>query len=140
MTRAMAYLNYGRWVVDCPAASCTDARAVHSPAGTRRTNDVCARGHDIEIVMPDPQLEAQINATLATRAEDADKAWYPKGHPRALLTGQPSGQTIAELAAENAKVAQFRAGERRRRDTKLRELLGELGIAVRSDGSFEGNI
>lgn len=141
MKTAPAYYNWGRWVVDCPERGCMDARAVYHPTtGQRQTQDVCAVGHPFAIVMPPPDLEAQIVAAVADRAEEADKSWYPKGHPRATLAGLPTGQTVAELTEEGKQVAAFRAAQKEREQGKLRELLTDLGMQVHPDGRVEGSI
>lgn len=137
MDTALAYLNWGRWVADCPAPGCTDAREVYQN-GVRLDSDTCARGHHFQIEMPPERMEAQIVTALADRVEDADKGWYPKGHERAILTGQPTGQTIAELVAENDEVAAYRTAHADATKEQVREALAAAGIEVRPDGSFEG--
>lgn len=147
MRTSRAYLNYGRWVAECPESGCNDARLVYEvdprtghPTGRRLAGDVCANGHPFRIEMPPPDVEAQIVAAVADRAEDGDKAWYPQGHPRALLTGRPHGQSPAELRAEGCEVAAFRAAGRDRDRDRIREVLAGLGIEVRPDGTFEGSL
>lgn len=143
--KAPAYLNFGRWVVDCPADGCRDAREVYERhpttgelTGRRLTEDICAKGHRFQIEMPDERTEAQIVTVLSERIEDADKGWYPEGHERGILSGQPTGQTIADLRAENAEVARFRARQSEATQEQLREALAAAGIEVRADGTFEG--
>lgn len=140
MLKAYAYHNFGRWVVDCPAPQCTDARAVYDKNGIRQTEDTCARGHHFQIEMPPPALEAQITAVLSERVADEDKAWYPRGHERATLVGLPTGQSVADLRAEGEEVAKLRADEHGHRQERLRQALEEAGIRVRPDGTFEGSV
>lgn len=147
MKTARAFYNHGRWVAPCPETDCTDARLVYEvnprtgiPTGRRLTQDACANGHPFAIEMPDEQTEAQIVTTLAERAEDKDKGWYPKDHPQAVLDGKPSGQSIKELKDENARVAQWRAERDEQRKRHIAETLAGLGIEVRPDGTFEGKI
>jgi hypothetical protein len=147
MRKALAYLNHGRWVADCPEPGCTDARLVYEvnpqtgiPTGRRLTEDVCANGHPFEIVMPPAEFEAQVVAELANRPFDADRAWYPDGHMRAVLAGLPTGQSVADLARENDEVTRFRAAQDESRKARLAAILAEHGITVRDDGSFEGQI
>jgi hypothetical protein len=138
---ALAYLNWGRWVADCPEPGCNDARAVyHRVTGQRQTEDMCAKGHLFRIDMPPPALESQLVAVLSERALESDRSWYPKGHPRATLAGLPTGQSVAELVDEGKQVAQFRAAEERQEQGRLRELLTGLGLQVGPDGRVEGNI
>jgi hypothetical protein len=141
MRTALAYLNWGRWVADCPEPGCQDARAVYHPVtGQRQAEDVCANGHPFAIDMPPPPAEAQLVAAVAERANDADRSWYPTGHPRATLAGLPTGQTVRELIDEGKAVAQFRAAEKESERGRLRELLTGLGMKVGPDGRVEGAI
>lgn len=145
MTTALAYLNFGNWVVDCPEPGCFDARAVYAARVKdgpieRHDWDVCANGHRFEIEMPPPRLEAAIVAAVSQRPFESDRAWYPQGHRRAILAGQVVGQTVDELIAENTRVAQFRAEEKARENYALRHLLAQMGIQVDPDGKFEGKI
>lgn len=127
--KALAYLNHGRWVVDCPADGCTDARAVYTVSDVQRnTEDTCARGHHFEIVMPDEQTERQIVAAVSERPDDADRAWYPAGHARAIIHGLPTGQTVADLHEETRQVAAFRGSENARRRKRLNDVMTELGL------------
>jgi len=138
---ALAYLNWGRWVADCPEAGCFDARAVYHPeTGQRQAEDVCKNGHPFRIDMPPPSLEAQLLAAVVERQNDADRSWYPKGHPRATLAGLPTGQSVTELIAEGRQVETYRAAEQESERGRLRELLSGLGLKVGPDGRVEGNI
>jgi hypothetical protein len=138
---ALAYLNWGRFVADCPEPGCNDARAVYHPVtGQRQTEDVCAKGHPFAIEMPPPAVEAQLVAAVSERGLEADRSWYPKGHPRAMLAGLPTGQSVKELVEEGKQVAQFRAAEQEQEQGRLRELLVGLGLQVGPDGRVEGNI
>jgi hypothetical protein len=137
MRKSLAFYNHGAWKAMCP--ECLDARAVYHPqTGERLTEDVCAAGHPFEIVMPPPELEAQIVAVLAERAADADKSWYPRGHQWAMLNGFPTGQSIDDLVDEGHEVARLRAAQDEARRARLATILADLGIEVRDDGTFEG--
>jgi hypothetical protein len=139
--KSLAYLNYGNWVVDCPAEGCSDARAVYDPrTGQRHSEDVCARGHAFQIVMPPPQEEARIVQALAERANDKDKAWFPAGHGWATAAGYPTGQSLEQLLEENREVAAQRAGEDDAKRDQILATLAGLGIEVRPDGTFTGSI
>lgn len=147
MKTALAYYNWGRWVVDCPESGCTDARSVYMQdkdsgeyVGKPHTEDVCAAGHPFRIVMPPPSMEARIVTAFAGRQDDADKSWYPQGHVRAAAQGFPTGQTVDDLLAENEEVAAFRAAQADQIEMRLRDLLRGLGIKVEADGSFSGRI
>jgi hypothetical protein len=143
---AQAYYNWGRFVCDCPEPGCKDARLVYEvdprtgiPTGRKLTEDVCAAGHPFRIEMPPPEIEAQIVAALAAR-EDRDKAWYPRGHPLGVAAGQPTGQSVADLHTENREVTKARTTQRDAERDRLREVLAELGVNVRDDGTFEGSL
>jgi hypothetical protein len=134
--KALAYYNYGRWVVDCPHPGCTDAREVN-PA---RLEDTCILGHPFTIEAPPAEVAEAIAAELKTRPFEADQGWYPKGHVRAELAGQPTGQSIADLRKEAREVAALRAKQSQERRDRFAAMLAEHGIKVRADGYFEGRI
>lgn len=136
MAEALAYYNYSRWVADCPHPKCNDARLVNPD----RLEDVCAHGHPMTIVMPSARQAAQIEEVLAERAMDADRAWYPAGHVRAKMAGQPVGQSVAELREENAKVAELRTRQSQDRKAQLAALLAEHGVDVDAAGRFTGRL
>jgi hypothetical protein len=143
---AEAYLNHGRWVADCPASGCTDARAVYPedangvPSPSPILDQACKRGHQFRIVMPPPQLEAQIVAAVDDREVDADKSWFPKGHQWAELGGFPTGQSPKELVAEGKHVREHRGAQAAARRDRARQALADLGIEVRPDGTFSGSL
>lgn len=147
MRTALAYLNWGRWVADCPEPGCADARSVYTQdpdsgayVGEPHTEDVCAHGHPFRIAMPPPTMEARIVAAVGGRPDDADKSWYPRGHSRAAAQGFPIGQSVDDLLAENDEVSAFRAAQSDSREKRLREMLLELGVEVGPDGSFNGQV
>lgn len=146
MKTALAYLNYGRWVADCPADGCTDARAVYPtdasgvPSSKPILDQACAAGHAFRITMPPAQLEAQIVAAVADRAVDGDKAWFPPGHEWATGAGFPTGQSPADLVKEGEQVAKHRAEVAAEHKVRVRNALAELGIQVRPDGTFSGSL
>lgn len=147
MMSAEAYLNHGRWVVECPEPGCHDARMAHRmdpvsglPTTERLESETCANRHTFRVVLPPERLAAQIMAAVGERPNEADRSWYPRDHPRAVLSGQPHGQTVAELVEENEEVAAVRAAEQARKDETLRAVLAQHGIEVRPDGSFEGSL
>lgn len=131
---ALAYYNWGRFVVDCPHPGCSDAREVKPP----QMEDACFYGHPFRIEMPADA--AAIAAELSRRTQEQDRAWYPRGHARAELAGQPTGQTIAQLRKETAEVERVRAAQRNDRKQQLVAILAEHGVQVGPDGRFEGNI
>lgn len=135
MNEALAYFNWGRWVVDCPQPGCSDAREVKPP----QLEDVCVNGHPFRIVMPPVEEAAAIAAELRKRVRDADQSWYPRGHVRAELAGQPTGQTLAQLRDETGMVEAERARQQAERD-QLVATLAKNGISISPDGRFEGRV
>ncbi|WP_326564562.1 hypothetical protein [Micromonospora peucetia] len=95
---AWAYLNWGRWVADCPGPACTSAVALQHG----QTTAGCIECHLVAPVRwPDdvPDLER----VLWRRPEPANRNWFPLEHPFALAAGLPHGQTVADLEAESAE-------------------------------------
>ena len=80
--RLDAYVNHGRWVVDCPAAGC---------AGAELASDVrpfvCASCGEGPYQTRFPTERAAIEAALESRPVEAQN-WLP-------------GETVADLEAEN---------------------------------------
>lgn len=106
---ALAYLSWGRWVVDCPAELCTDSRLVCDPlTGQPRILDMCFNGHPFTIVMP-PDAAA-IEQAVAGR-EERDRFWYPQAHPRAEELDLPRGLDIAQVEEQTAEIIAQRAEE-----------------------------
>lgn len=94
--KAIAYVNYGRWVADCPAG-CNSAAALapHQPMFN------CVECYAIApIHWPDDADE--LWEALAARPKP-NQNWFPSGHPLALRSGSPDGQTPDELRAETAE-------------------------------------
>jgi hypothetical protein len=130
--KAVAYLNHNRWVADCPAPGCTDARAVYPedqsgiPSPVRLSDQVCAFGHAFTIDMPPVEVEAQINAAMAERISKWRRNWFPRNHPRAISSGRPHGQSIRELREETeageAADAEALAAKRAALLAQMREL------------------
>ncbi|WP_328382915.1 hypothetical protein OHQ88_10520 [Micromonospora zamorensis] len=93
----LVYVNWGRFVVDCPAGGCHDAREV-APG---QDGEVCVAGHPMSLRWPDgaPALLAE----LQRRPDERTRNWYPEGHPAAVRAGLPQGQSVEELRAESAE-------------------------------------
>lgn len=101
--KSLVYVNWGRLVAECASPGCGDARAVElgQRSATCCVGDgITSRcpGHPFELVWP-PNM-AQILAALDERTAEKRKNWFPKGHPFAVATGQPHGQTVRELREE----------------------------------------
>jgi hypothetical protein len=149
---AQAFLDFGRFVADCPDGTCTSAVLVYpldkhgDPTGERLSEGVCENGHRFAIDMPDPDTERRIVAALADRPE-ALRQWYPAGHVRAAEAGIAVGETVTELQAATADI-----GARLAEDPpppppvppeaqrQLADALAAAGIEIRPDGSFGGRL
>lgn len=92
--KALVYVNWARTVAECPSPGCGDARGVE-PGETATT---CAHGHAFELEWPGNM--PQILAALNERTADKRKNWFPAGHPFAVATGQPHGQSVRQLREE----------------------------------------
>lgn len=92
-TTCHAYINYGRWIIDC---ACGAGNAV-DPAFAFAVCVACGAIHrDIRY----PADRAAIEATLSDRARAVNRNWEPTeiAHAR----GRERGDTLASLQAENA--------------------------------------
>lgn len=103
--KALVYINWGRLVAECPSPGCGDARAVElgQRSATCCVGDgITSRcpGHTFDLEWPENM--AQILAALDERTAEKRKNWFPKGHPLAVATGQPHGQSARELREEAA--------------------------------------
>jgi hypothetical protein len=135
--KALAYLNYGRWVADCP--QCNDARLVYHPdTGERQSTDRCINGHLIEFEMPSPGAERALTEALDGRRE-ATKTWHPPGHARAEAAGLPVGEPVQNVRARTeAEIAEAQSEQEER--AELLATLERLGVQVGRDGSFSGRV
>lgn len=125
MKTALAYYNWGRFVAECPADGCGDAREVRP----EQTTEQCANGHRFDVEWPADA--ARIVATLAQRPEKY-RSWFPKNHPLAVRTGQPHGQSLRDLNAETEWLEQ-REQDAAGRAAKARAALAELGLDLDLD-------
>lgn len=95
---AVAYVNYGRWCADCPRPHCANAVKLEPHQATFHCGgpDGCQLMAEIEW----PVDADEIWEALAERPVPATRNWAPVGHRQALVTGFPSGQTVAQLRDE----------------------------------------
>jgi hypothetical protein len=136
MSSALAYVNWGRWVAECPADGCHDARELVAGQASVR----CALGHTSPVKWPGgAQAVTAITNALNKRPDDKNRNWFPGGHPVAAALNAPTDQTPADLDAETEKHATIEAAQRSKQ-AQLRKLLDELGLVVQPDGSIAGNI
>lgn len=143
---ALAYYNHGRWVADCPEDGCTDARALHPEdrngvvSPRPEFEQVCVRGHPFRLVCPPEGFRRQVERVLAEREKEPDRGWLPEGHPWGAVYGFPTGQSIEDLEKESREVASFRSAQAAAKRDAMRAALAELGVEIRPDGSFAGQI
>lgn len=97
---ALAYVNWGRWIADCPA-DCGGALKL-APRQTLLSCEECGLFSPIEW----PANADGITEALAQRGVPKTRNWFPEGHSLALRAGCPHGQTVAELRAETAEHAE----------------------------------
>ena len=99
---ARAYANHGRWLADCPRPFCSNAEQLSGAQGLPLFHcTACGAEAPIEW----PPDAAELTAVLAARGNKAWMNWYPAGHPIAGRFSLPSGQTVADLHAEDLEHA-----------------------------------
>lgn len=95
--RARAYINFGRWVADCPS-DCGSALQLQ-PGQTLFPCEECRRFAEIDWPDdPDGLWEA-----LQRRPAPRNRNWFPSGHVLALKAGLPHGQSVQDLIDETAE-------------------------------------
>lgn len=93
--RARAYMNFGRWVADCPQ-ECGNARTLRQGDAAFHCNEC---GHVASVEWPeDPEAIWQ---ALRKRPANKNRNWFPKEHQLALSSGCPHGQSPADLDEES---------------------------------------
>lgn len=119
-TLVQAYVNYGRWVADCPAVGCNSAAQLRGSAPPepeisaliltdeqdkqmpwkRDEMFYCtACGQLAQVIWPDDEIG--IFETLCERRNQANRNWYPNGHTFAVEHGLCCGQSVEELHVEH---------------------------------------
>lgn len=94
---AQAYINFGRWVADCPMG-CGNATALEFNQVTYYCAPPGGCGHIGEVTWPVDAPE--IWGALEERPMPKTRNWFPRNHDLALKSGCPHGQTPAELREE----------------------------------------
>ena len=126
MTDAQVYINWGRFVADCPKPGCSGALMVQ-PGETGMQCTYCGTLALLVWPVDGPQLMA----ALADRAEK-HRNWYPADFARPLPLGTVTGQTADDLQAETA--AHEDAPEYAL--VSLNELLAQHGYQLDADGTM----
>jgi hypothetical protein len=88
-----AYVNYGRWIVDCPDPDCYAALTITDNNCECRDTYVCDHpqqpcGATVQAEMP--PNEPEITRLLEQRPRRANRNWVP-------------GETVKDLQAENVQ-------------------------------------
>ena len=81
-----AYVNHGRWVVDCDTPGCTGASRVQPPVEQAVVCDNCHQPSTVTY----PEYWLQIDTVLARRVVPQTRNWLP-------------GETVDDLVSENAR-------------------------------------
>lgn len=93
-TSARAYVNYGRWIADCPR-ECGFALKLDPQQGTFHCRE-CGLLTGVDW----PSNADDIWNALGERPAPRNRNWFPQSHPLALRAGLPHGQSVDELRAE----------------------------------------
>lgn len=97
--RTQAYVNWGRWVADCPRPLCGNAVQL-TP---KQTSFFCEAGCLLIAEVEWPNNVAELDEVLQARPVPAMRNWAPAGHRQAIVTGFPEGQTPSDLVEETAQ-------------------------------------
>lgn len=91
-----AYVNHGRWVGECTEPDCANAEQLERGQALYHCSN-CLVVAEVEW----PDEAAAIWTVLQRRRVPQTRNWFPEGHPLALASGCPHGQSVADLQAEN---------------------------------------
>jgi hypothetical protein len=96
---AVAYVNHGRWIADCPRPHCNSARRLEP----RQARFHCAGegGCGMDCPVGWPPNPDELWEVLERRPVPMTRNWFPAGHGLAVRAGVEHGQTVADLVAEN---------------------------------------
>lgn len=92
--QARAYVNYGRWIADCPAG-CGSALALSE----RQATFHCVECQTVASV-DWPKNSTEIWEALQERPARRYQNWFPSNHDLALKSGCPHGQSVKDLRDE----------------------------------------
>jgi hypothetical protein len=111
--RARAWIYSGQWVANCPrppdpvtGKGCGGVEFLYEPSRPNGPRDreklffACSNcGYQAEISWP--RRREDLMRVLMLRPVPETRHWYPTDHPDAIRWGNPHGQTVADLMAEN---------------------------------------
>jgi hypothetical protein len=92
--KARAYVNFGRWIADCPY-DCGSALQLQ-PGQAQYQCVECRLFSSVEW----PDNPDEIWEALNERPAPKNRNWFPEGHTLALRCGAPHGQSAKELRDE----------------------------------------
>jgi hypothetical protein len=93
---AVAYVNAGEWIADCPRRDCANAERLEP------RQSVFACSHCLQIAAVDwPSDVDELTEALDARPVPSTRNWAPAGHRQAISCGFPEGQSVAQLCDEN---------------------------------------
>lgn len=95
--KARAYVNFGRWIAECPY-DCGSARKL-DPGETMFQCTECFTISSVDW----PDNAQDIWDALSERPIPRTRNWFPSGHDLAVRSGCEHGQTVAQLRAEAAE-------------------------------------
>ena len=76
---AKAYVNNGRWVIDCPAQGCGGAQLA-SLSDHRylchECGNVLTQGHPVPVIWPDDAMRQEIETLLMRRPTEGKRNWF----------------------------------------------------------------
>ena len=129
MTDAQVYINWGRFVADCPKPGCTGALMVQ-PGETGMQCTYCGT----LALLVWPADGPQLMAALADRAEK-HRNWYPADFGRPLPVGTATGQTADDLQAETQAYLDRPAEPASDDRTTMNQMLARFGVELDADGT-----
>jgi hypothetical protein len=97
---ARAYVNWGRWLADCPRDGCLYAFALKPGQERYECRTKNGEGCGAEATIEWPADAEQIDAELKRRPLQQTRNWFPRDHELAVATNSPHGQSVADLRAE----------------------------------------
>lgn len=102
---ALAYVNHGRWIADCPKPFCGNAMQLDARQATYACGVLDGRGQlqggcGLTTGLAWPVDAVWIWDALLRRPDPRTRNWAPAGHRQAVSDGFPDGQSVADLLAE----------------------------------------
>lgn len=94
--RTQAYVHHGRWIADCGRRDCANAEQLTPGQGTMHCSN-CRLLQAVEW----PTDAEQIDEVLNRRPVPQTRNWAPRQHRQSVSCGQPDGQSVKDLIAEN---------------------------------------